>query len=179
MFSIIQFFSFLSTSRIQWTHHSVFEQRSDAALVQGACWNAHTIDSSASAHHSGGCVLAHYLRMLQPQVGLINRSISPLMSLRLPAAQMYFVSPLTTLLISPILFFYHLNIDSVISNMKKTITNHHGKDITTLTFYSLLPHHKVVTASTYSRKEGVIKCVLQGQKNAFFITVSYFKYICF
>ena len=91
MFSRIQFFSFLSTSRIQWTHHSVFGQRSDAALVQGARWNAHTIDSSTSAHHSGGCVLAHYLRMLQPQVGLINHSISPLMSLRLPA-QIYFVA---------------------------------------------------------------------------------------
>ena len=96
MFSLIQFFSLLSTSRIQWTHHSVFEQRSDAALVQGARWNAHTIDSSASAHHSGGCVLAHYLRMLQPQVGLINHSISPLMSHRLPAAQIYFVALLTT-----------------------------------------------------------------------------------
>ena len=113
-----------STSRIQWTHHSVFEQRSDAALVQGARWNAHTIDSSASAHHSGGCVLAHYLRMLQPQVGLINHSISPLMSLRLPAAQIYFVALLTTILISPTLFFHYLDIDSVILNMTNTMTNH-------------------------------------------------------
>ena len=102
-------------------------------------------------HTTPGCVLAHYLRMLQPQVGLINHSISPLMSLRLPAAQIYFVALLTTLLISPALFFHHLNIDSVISNMTKTITHHHGKDITTLTFYSLLPPHKVVSASTYSR----------------------------
>ena len=172
MFSIIQFFSFLSTSRIQWTHHCVFEQRSDAALVQGACWNAHTIDSSASAHHSGGCVLAHYLRMLQPQVGLINHSISPLMSLRLPAAQIYFVALLTTILISPTLFFHHLDIDSVqwYQIWQRQSQNNRDKDITTLTFDSLLPHHKVVSASTYSRSLSTttaiaslsFKCLIQA-----------------